>query len=116
MASSGIMHVGPEGGRPLGGQDSHAMGWFFLVSSLFWPRVFILAFWIFDDELLKDAFSSWVIPAVGFLLAPWTTIAYMSMWGLSSDRVSGAEWAVVAIAVLLDVLTYVGAARLKRSS
>ena len=112
MASSGIMHVRPERAAL---PDSHAMGWFFLVSSLFWPRVVILAFWIFDNELLKDAYSSWVIPAVGFVIAPWTTLAYMSMWGISSDRVSGAEWVVVAVAFLLDVLTYVEGRRLVRA-
>jgi hypothetical protein len=66
-----------------------AAGWVLAVSSLFWPRLFILLFWIFDDQLFSDAFDSWVVPFLGLFLLPWTTLAYATMWGLSSDRVSG---------------------------
>jgi hypothetical protein len=70
-----------------------------------WPRIIILGFWIFSD-LLGEAYEGWVIPAVGFLVAPFTTIAYAGMWGVSSDGVFGAEWLVVAVAVLADVGTW----------
>jgi len=89
-----------------------AAGWVLAVSSLFWPRLFILLFWIFDDQLFRDAFSSWIIPFLGFFLLPWTTLAYAAMWGLSSDRVSGVEWVAVGVALLLDVWTYAGIRRL----
>ena len=71
----------------------------------FWPRLFILGFLIFSREI-GDAFSSWVIPFLGFFLAPWTTVTYALMWGVSSDRVSDVEWVVVGIAVLLDIYTW----------
>ena len=54
-----------------------------------WPRIIIVGFWIFSD-LLGDAYGSWVLPAVGFVIAPFTTIAYAGMWGMSSDGVFGA--------------------------
>jgi len=71
----------------------------------FWPRLFILGFAIFSRQI-GDAFSSWVILFVGFFVAPWTTVTYALMWGVSSDRVSGVEWMVVGIAVLLDLYTW----------
>ena len=87
-----------------------------IIGSLhFWPRLFILGFWIFDEQL-GDAFSSWVIPALGFLIAPWTTVAYAFMWGVSSDRVAGVEWLVVGAAVVADLLTWWGGRRLVKSS
>jgi hypothetical protein len=89
-----------------------AVGWVLAAFSMFWPRLFIVLFWIFDDELPRRAFDSWVVPFLGFFLLPWTTIAYATMWGLGSDRVSGAEWIVVAIAFLLDVWTWAGLRRL----
>jgi len=98
--------------RPSGMSKGRAAGWVLAVSSLFWPRLFILLFWIFDYQLFSDAFDSWVVPFLGLFLRPWTTLAYATMWGLSSDRVSGAEWVVVAIALLLDVWTYAGIRRL----
>ena len=52
------------------------------------PRLFILAFWIFGSEL-GDAFGSWIIPAVGFIVAPWTTLLYAWMWAISSEAVTG---------------------------
>jgi hypothetical protein len=86
---------------------SAGVTWFLIGSSMFWPRVFILAFWIFGSELGR-AFSSWVIPAVGFVILPWTTVAYAFMWGVSSDRVAGVEWVVVGFALIADVLTWLG--------
>ena len=75
-------------------------------SLLFWPRLFILGFAIFSPKILMDAFSGWVVWVAGFFLAPWTTITYMMMWGVYSDRVYGVEWVVVGFAVLLDIYTW----------
>jgi hypothetical protein len=113
MDSIGIMRVGPPGGvKPTPPVSmGQAVGAVFVASSLFFPRLFILGFWIFDDQLGR-AFSSWVIPALGFLLAPWTTVAYAFMWGVSSDRVAGVEWIVVGAAIVIDLLTWLGMRRL----
>jgi hypothetical protein len=88
------------------------LGWLMLVSSVIWPRIVILSFWIFGSTLGR-AFDSWVVPAIGFLVLPWTTMTYALMWGISSDRVTGVvEWAAVAVAVLFDLWTYLGARHL----
>ena len=79
------------------------VGLIILVSLLAWPRLVILAFAIIDTDLFSRAYDSWVIPVAGFFLLPWTTLAYASMWTISSDRVTGAEWVVVGIGLLLDV-------------
>jgi hypothetical protein len=89
-----------------------AAGWVLAVSSLFWPRLFIVLFWIFDDQLFRRAFDAWIVPVLGWLLLPWTTLAYATMWGLNSDKVSGIEWLGVAIGLGLDVWTYMGIRRL----
>lgn len=78
-----------------------------VVLSLFvWPRIFILGFAIFSWKLLIDAFSGWVVWVAGFFLLPWTTITYMIVWGIYSDRVYGVEWLFVAGALLLDLITW----------
>ena len=78
-----------------------------IIGSLhFWPRLFILGFAIFSWKILIEAFSSWVVWVGGFLLLPWTTVTYMLMWGVFSDRVHGVEWVFVGFAFLLDVLTW----------
>jgi hypothetical protein len=79
--------------------------WFLLLNLLFWPRLFFVGFLIFDRQI-GDAYSGWVVPALGFIFLPWTTVFYAFMWGASSDAVHGAEWIVVGIALLFDVWTY----------
>jgi hypothetical protein len=96
--------------RPSGGRF---FGWFAVGSSMFWPRVFILALWIFGSQLGR-AFDSWVVPAIGFFVLPWTTVAYAFMWSISSDRVAGVEWVVVGLAFIADLLTWSGLLALRR--
>lgn len=69
------------------------------------PRLALFAVWIFSD-LLSRAFDSWVLPVLGFLLLPWTTLAYVVMWDVGTNRVSGFEWFVVVLAFLADVGAY----------
>jgi hypothetical protein len=89
-----------------------AMGWLGLLFGAAWPRLVIVAFWLFSD-LLGDAYDGWVVPVAGFVLLPWTTMTYALMWGLSSSAVTGAEWVAVVAAVLLDLLTWVAARALR---
>jgi hypothetical protein len=95
--------------------SSIVWGWFFLLNLIIWPRVTILAFWIFSD-LLGRAYDSAVVPIIGFFVLPFTTMTYAAMWGVSSDRVAGREWIVVGIAFLLDMWAYALGHRLLRRS
>ncbi len=78
-----------------------------------WPRAWIVGYWIFGKQL-GDAYDSAVVPAIGFLIAPWTTVLYAWMWAISSSAVTGWEWLVVAVGALLDLWFLVVAARLAR--
>ena len=93
--------------------DARIWGWFFFLSSLFWPRVVILAFWIFGSTIGR-AFDHSVVPVIGFFVAPWTTMTYAFMWSISSDRVYGWEWICVGVAVLFDLWTWAGGRALFR--
>jgi hypothetical protein len=81
--------------------SARILAWIVYLGLGFFARLSILALWIFTD-LLGDAFGGWVIPALGFLLLPWTTLMYACVWVLGSDTVSGREWIVLAIALLVD--------------
>jgi len=102
-----------EAGRKHEFGFGRVMGWFFFLSSMFWPRLFILAWWIFSD-LLGRAYSTALIPIVGFFVLPWTTLVYAMCWGRSSDRVFGWEWVLVALAFAVDIATYAGGRSLRR--
>lgn len=70
---------------------------------LVWPRLVILGFAVVDSGLMRGAFGGWVAAAAGFVVLPWTTLAYATMWSISSNEVTGFEWAAVGFAVLLDL-------------
>jgi hypothetical protein len=70
------------------------------------PRIAIAGFAIFNSKLFDDAFGGWVVPAIGWVVLPWTTLAYASMWSISSDAVSGYEWIVVALGLIVDLYTW----------
>jgi hypothetical protein len=90
--------------------SSHFVVWAVLLGVAFWPRLWIIGFWIFGRQL-GDAFSSWIVPALGFLVLPWTTLIYAFMWSIDSDGVHGWEWSLVAFALLVDVVFWVAGRR-----
>ena len=77
---------------------------FLLLFAAFGPRFAIIAMWLFGDRV-DLAFSSWLWPLLGLLLAPWTTLMYLLMWSFPGG-VSGAEWIIVGLGVVFDLVTY----------
>jgi hypothetical protein len=77
------------------------VGCLVLLFALISPRLALVATWLLTD-LLSRAFDSWLVPVAGFLLLPWTTLAYVWMWR-SGSMVEGLEWFLVGFAALVDV-------------
>ena len=75
-----------------------------LLASGLGPRIVLALWWIFGEKV-DLAFSTWVWPLLGLLLLPWTTLFYVIAWS-AVGGVSGAEWLLVALGVVLDVMTY----------
>ena len=94
--------------------SSHWVLWSVLLGIAFWPRLWILGFWIFGRQL-GDAFDSWIVPAVGFVVLPWTTLLYAWMWSIGSDGAHGWEWIIVGGGFLLDIIFWVAGRRSLRS-
>ena len=79
------------------------LGLFVLGVLMVWPRLVILGFAVVDSGLMRGAFGGWVAAAAGFIVLPWTTLAYATMWSISSNQVTGLEWTAVGVAVLIDI-------------
>jgi hypothetical protein len=75
-----------------------------LIATGLGPRIALAFWWIFGNKI-DVAFSSWIWPLLGLLFLPWTTIFYALMWS-AVGGVSGAEWLLVALGVVLDIATY----------
>jgi hypothetical protein len=74
------------------------------------PRLALVAVFLFSDWL-GDAFDSWLLPLIGFLLLPWTTLAYATMWAIGTNEVHGFEWFIVVLAFVADLGSHAGSAR-----
>ena len=78
---------------------------FVFILALLCPRLAFLYAWLFTPRV-TDAFAGgfW-IPLLGFLLLPWTALAYVLAWSPALG-VTGIGWAVVVLGLLLDLSSY----------
>jgi hypothetical protein len=75
------------------------------------PRAGILLWWLVEQERWDAAFNSFVWPALGFVVFPWTTLAYVAV---EPGDVRGFDWFWLSLAVLADLAMYAGGARSRR--
>lgn len=72
------------------------------------PRIALLVWWLADPARVTGVFSTWLWPALGFLLLPWTTVAYVFV---APGGVSGLDWLILVIGLLLDLGAHGGGGR-----
>jgi len=76
------------------------------------PRLVLFLLWLFTDYLTR-AFDGLLLPLLGFLFLPWTTIA----WAIAQNEFGGTNGIgllVIAIGVLADIGVLGGGARGRR--
>jgi hypothetical protein len=76
------------------------------------PRVALVVTWLLTN-VLSRAYDGLIVPVLGFLLLPWTTLAYAWMYD-SARTVEGLEWFLVGAAFVFDLGSYVGGSRSRR--
>ena len=64
------------------------------------PRIAGIAWYLTDAARWSAAFNSILWPIAGLLFMPWTTLAWVWM---STGGVSGLDWIIVGLGVLLDI-------------
>jgi hypothetical protein len=89
------------------------MGCLVVLFALITPRLALIWLWLSGD-LLSRSFDGAILPLIGFFLLPWTTLGYVVMWDVGTNRVSGFEWFVVAVAFLADLGALGGGASSRR--
>jgi UDP-N-acetylmuramyl pentapeptide phosphotransferase/UDP-N-acetylglucosamine-1-phosphate transferase len=88
------------------------MGCLFAIFGGLFPRAALILLWIFTDYVDR-AFSSFLVPLLGLLFLPFTTLMYtwMYAWG---NGVDGIDWLWIGIAFLLDIASYGNSANERR--
>ena len=74
-----------------------------ILIALVGPRLTLFVLWLLTDYLSR-AFDSFVLPFLGFLFLPWTTLAY----AIAQNAFGGAQ-DIGLVIVVLGVLADVGA-------
>jgi hypothetical protein len=66
-------------------------------------RIGLLVVWT-STTLVKSAFhDGWILPLLGLLFLPLTTIAYVVVFALGNGDVSGGAWLWVILGLLFDL-------------
>jgi hypothetical protein len=76
------------------------------------PRLVLFLLWLFTDYLSR-AFDGLLLPLLGFLFLPWTTIA----WAIAQNELGGTNGIgllVIVLGVLADIGVLGGGARGRR--
>jgi len=84
------------------------MGCLVLLFALIGPRVALGYVWIFTT-MVDRAYDNMLIPVLGFVFLPWTTLVYALAY--DGHGVSALGWFFVALALLGDISSHAATAR-----
>jgi hypothetical protein len=88
------------------------MGCLFAMVAGFFPRIALVVIWIATD-LVDRAFSTWLIPLLGLIVLPFTTLVYAIAW-VPGVHLGNGRWVWVAIAFVIELVGYAGTGRTNR--
>jgi hypothetical protein len=82
------------------------MGCLLVLLASFAPRVALALVWIFSN-LVDRAFSGFVVPLLGLIFLPYTTLFYVLAWS-PVGGVNGWGWFFVTSGVVFDIGHWAG--------
>jgi len=98
-------------GLGLGCLGMGLVGCLLMLAVAFLSRAIILGLWIWSDYL--SVYQSWYAPALGFLFAPWSTLAFAA----GQHNAWGAEWIfLMVLAVAMDLKFFKNLVKVKTRS
>ncbi len=75
-----------------------------LSAAIIGPRAVAIIWWLLDPARWSTAFNNGLFAILGFLLLPWTTLAYVLV--SSPTGITGFGIVVVIIGLFIDIGTY----------
>ena len=76
------------------------------------PRAAILLWWLVEPVRWNQAFDTFLWPLLGFLFAPWTTLAYVLVYPAG---ITGFDYVWLALGIAMDLSTWFGGGYTNRS-
>lgn len=83
-------------------------GCLFALFAAFTPRLALLFLWIVTP-LVSSAFDTFIVPLLGFLFLPFTTLIFVIVYNPTVGLV-GWDWLWVGLALMIDLGSYAGSA------
>lgn len=71
------------------------------------PRAALVIWWLLSPGRFGQVFDGLLVPVLGFLLLPWTTLMYVVA---ARGGITPLEWALLIVAFLIDLGAYGGGA------
>jgi hypothetical protein len=90
------------------------MGCLLLLLMLISARITLVILWLFTN-LVDRAFDGFVVPFLGVIFLPWTTLIYVLLWS-PAGGVNGWEWILVALGLITDIGSYGRGAMQRRTT
>ena len=75
------------------------------------PRAGILVWWLLQPARWNAAFQGFLMPLLGFIFVPWTTMMYVLVF---PGGITGFDWLWLGLGLLADIAWWSGAAARKR--
>src|SRR4051794_13525676 len=75
------------------------------------PRFFLILAWIFSERWNVVWKGDWLIPLLGIIFLPFTTVMYMLTW--SPGGIQGWDWLWIILGLFLDLTHYAQVAQNK---
>jgi hypothetical protein len=69
------------------------------------PRFGILLWWLLEPVRWSAAFDTFIVPLLGFLFLPWTTIMYVLVF---AGGIDGFDWVWLGLGLAADIFSYAG--------
>ena len=76
-------------------------------------RIVLLCAWIARPAMMNAAFSTYIIPCLGFLFFPFTTLMYVILVQ-GAGTIQGLDWLWLGIAAVCDIASIAGAGAANR--
>lgn len=78
-------------------------------------RIMLLFYWIARPVAMNATFGTFILPCLGFLFLPFTTLMYAWLfWSSAGVGIQGLDWLWLILAVVLDLATIGGAGAANR--
>ena len=88
------------------------MGCLFGLFAGIFPRIGLVIVWIATDYVDR-AFSGWILPLLGLIFLPLTTLVYALAW-VPVAHLGNGRWLWVALAFVVELVGYGGTGRTNR--